>query len=251
VLLLETQIQTNMKQIKIIAITIAVLMTAPFVFAETNTATTGINPEKTRMELLRQKADEIRAKASTTKEKLLEQVKALREKASTTRANLQKEAQTMREKVQDKKVEMKNNFDAKKIAILKRTAENTVRILQEAINRLEKIAVRIDSRITKMEANTIDVTQAKANMVIARQKIADAKTALATAKNVIATIETDAKNASTTPNIMGDSTKKIKEQARLVKDALQSAHSALVQSIKELKGKEGMRKATTTIETTQ
>lgn len=237
-----------MKPLKITAIALSIIMTTPFVFAETNTATTGTNPEKTRMELLRKKADELRAKASTTKEKLHEQEKELREKASTTRANLQKEAQTMREKIQDKKVEMKNNFDAKKIAILKRTAENTVRVLQEAINRLEKIAVRIDSRIAKLEANKIDVTQAKANMVIARQKIADAKTALTTAKNVIATIEADAKNATTTPNVMGDSTKKIKEQAKLVKDALQSAHQALTQATKDLKGKEGMKKATTTSE---
>lgn len=220
----------------------AILMTTPFVFAETNTATTGTNPERTKMEFLREKA-------STTAQKIRKQENAVREKASTTRANLQKEAQTMREKIQEKKVELKNNFDAKKIAILKRTAENTVRVLEAVINRLEKIAVRLDSRIAKMDANKIDTTQAKADMLIARQKIADAKTALATAKNMIMIIEADAKNASTTPNIMGDSTKKIKDQAKLTKDALQSAHQALVQVTKELKGREGMKKATTTPET--
>lgn len=219
-----------------------IIMTTPFVFAETPIKTRGITPEM---------AEARQTKASTTIEKLREKERAFREKASSTRANLKEKAETAREKIQEKKTEFKNNFDARKIAILKRAAENTVRILHAAILRLEKIAVRIDSRIAKMEGNKIDVATAKANMIIARQKIADAKNALETAKTTIGEIEISAKNASTTPNIMGESNKKIKEQAKQVKESLKAAHAALVSVIKELKEKEGVaeKHATTTEDT--
>ena len=102
-----------------------------------------------------------------------------------------------------------------------------------------------------MEANKIDVTKAKADLVIARQKIADAKTALATAKTTIAGIEASAQTASTTPNIMGDSVSKIKAIAKTVKDSLKAAQDQLSLVTSELKGKEGTgnRHATTTPET--
>ena len=220
-----------MKSLKITAITFAVILATSFAFAEP-IGNPVSSSAKTRIELLH-------SKASTTIEKLREQENALRAKASTTRVELQ----DMRAQVQVKRAEVKNNFDTKKIAILKITAENTMRVLDAAMVRLEKIATRIDLRIAKMEANKIDVTQAKADMIIARQKIADAKTSLASAKTIIAEMETQISATSTDASlgIMGAGRQKIKYQAKAVKDSLQSAKELLTKVIKELIGKEGTK----------
>ena len=157
-----------MKSIKFTVVALTIIMSTPFAFAQETTTTppapTLRTERQTQINLLKQKEDALREKASSTRE-------MLREKASTTKANILEKAQTMREKVQEKKTEIKNNFDAKKIAILKRTAENTIKVLQAAIARLEQIAKRLDSRIAKMETNKIDVSKAKADLVIDRKSV--------------------------------------------------------------------------------
>ncbi|MFA5831548.1 MAG: hypothetical protein WC878_07010 [Candidatus Paceibacterota bacterium] len=168
-----------------------------------------------------------------------------REAASTTRNELKQKAEKTREQIQNKRQELQNDLEKRKIELLKKWGEKTIKRLEAAVVRLEKLTMRIESRIAKMKANKIDTTAADASLVIAKEKVAEAKSTLDAAKLAIADIANQADEsavASTTKNILAQNLPKIKEQVRKVTEALKEAHKALVKTITELKGKEGVKK---------
>jgi uncharacterized protein with GYD domain len=219
---------------KLAAIALVVLVGTPIAFAQTSAVTPAAG--------LRQNKDTVREEIKTIKTRA-------QEAASSTRNDLKTKMETAREQIQNKKQEFQNNIENRKIALLTNWGTKTIKRLEEATARLDKLTVRIESRIAKMKANKIDTTQADASLVIAKQKVADAKTALAAAKLAITEIGNQASGtitASTTKTILGQNLQKIKEQVRIVTEALKAAHKALVETVSELKGKEGTKTATST-----
>ena len=107
--------------------------------------------------------------------------------------------------------------------------------MNAAINRLKKIADRLDSRIAKEKARGVDTTKAEANIAIARVKIADAETAVSLAANIVSstTANIDLNSTTTKPSDIG---KPVRETLARARESVFAAHKALVDAISSLTG---------------
>ncbi|MCX6735740.1 MAG: hypothetical protein NTZ13_01525 [Candidatus Parcubacteria bacterium] len=189
--------------------------------------------------------NKVQESTSVAKGELKAKIESIRETASSTKGEIKQQMQTARQEIQNKRDELRNTVENRKIVLMKQWGEKTIKRLEEAVTRLEKLAERINARIVKMKANKIDTATADASLITAKQKIAEAKTSLETAKTAIADIGTQAAaatDANEAKNIVSQTLPKIKEQVRVVNDSLKAAHQALVQTITDLKGKEGVKK---------
>lgn len=139
-----------------------------------------------------------------------------------------------------KKMEAKQ-FEMRKAALLKE--------LNRSIENLESIAERTASRITKAESSGRTMTEAKAALVVANEKIAKAKVEVTALENfkLASSTATTSTNASTTaevdlakPRVIGDSAIKAVKEAR---EALQKVVTAIAHAMGL---KEGQNKASTT-----
>lgn len=100
--------------------------------------------------------------------------------------------------------------------------------MEVVVIRLQRLSERIDSRINKLEETGADVSEAKALLEAADGKIKEAVKSLSDAKNKINEIL----DSGETPKIMLE---KIKDEVRVVKQAIKDAHAALVDVIAAIK----------------
>jgi hypothetical protein len=130
--------------------------------------------------------------------------------------------------------EMRGKMMERRGEILKRMAHQMVGRMNAAIERLTKLADRVDSRIAKFKEKNIDTSKAEASIAIARTKIADAKAAVAVAVGAIeaASVQADASASSTKPMDAGKPVREALEKARI---AVTAAHKALVDAVVTLK----------------
>ena len=233
-------------------ITLAGIQTA---FAQTTEPSTSNTPteavsnvrqlrERTQAEIKTIK-NKVQETTSATRGELKTKIEGIREAASSTKGEIKQQMQTARQEIQSKRDELRNTIENRKVELAKQWGAKTIKRFEEAITRLEKITARIEARIAKMKANKIDTTTADTSLVTAKQKITEAKTSLEAAKMAIAEIGTQAAaatDANAAKNIVGQTLPKIKEQVRVVNDSLKEAHQALIQTITDLKGKEGVKK---------
>lgn len=105
--------------------------------------------------------------------------------------------------------------------------------LDAAIERLQKLAERIESRIVKFEKRGADVDQARELLTVGHGAITEARTLLENARGIVENI------------LAGDDPRVIFEHARetvkSVIDSIKQAHRALVDSIVALKGASAAR----------
>jgi hypothetical protein len=145
--------------------------------------------------------------------------------------------------------EMREKMAERRGEILKRITNQMILRMNAAIERLAKLADRIDSRIVKLKEKGVDTAKAEANIAIARTKIADAKAAVAAAGNGVesASIQADASASSTKPSDPGKTVREALTQART---AVFAAHKAIVDALTSLKAGVGVgMKATSTAST--
>lgn len=251
----------------------AILAAAPIVFAET-TAEAGADASVTAGSETTAPRDSASGQAtgkrqyqpviirkgiaSTTKEHVKEvrgeirdKMLDIREKASTTRAQVKEKIEDRRGEIKDKRDELKSQVKEKRMMMFKKQSERVLHRLEAALERLTNIAGRIDSRITKLGEKGVDVSKAKADMIIAKTKIEAARVKLSEAKVAILAIINDTAvttDGSAEEAARGAKMKLIQEQAHAVQEALKEAHKALVLAVTDLKGKsegKGVRATTT------
>lgn len=149
---------------------------------------------------------------------------------------------------------LKNSIDAKKSEIKNKAASAEARLSQKAmekiqdvyvrtahrladtIERLDKIAARIESRIAKLKARGVNTSRAEAALLVAREKGEIAKNAVEEALNQLAS-----PSLESTPKAQVQSSKKA---AGAAKKALFEYHKALVLTLRELKASNRLREAT-------
>lgn len=147
-----------------------------------------------------------------------------------------KENQTIKDEIEAKKEALKNSVDSIKQNALDKMKEqinqyvlNVIERFDAATGRLDKLAQRIDSRISKIEAKNIDVSVAKELLVAARTKIEIAKTSTLY-------ITTDiASSTATSTAALKEEYKIIKDQISKAKDDVKAAQAALVDVVNSLK----------------
>jgi exonuclease VII small subunit len=146
--------------------------------------------------------------------------------------------------------------------IQERTSEFVKKIIERfnaAANRLDVLAQRIESRISKLKAANISTTEAEKLMVTAKNKIKSAKASITLIVLGEDTASTTASMASTTTTQQASSTiDAIREafdvvtgQIQKAKDDLKAAQAALVDVVNSLKpGDNKLKNATSTATTT-
>jgi hypothetical protein len=184
--------------------------------------------------------------------------------ASSTKVNIENRG-TIKSDIEAKKEALKKEIETKKDSLKNAVAErrqNATDKIRDRVNqftqtvierfdatvgRMGKLADRIDSRIAKIEAKNIDVSKAKALMVIAKTKIETAKASIA-----LITIPTNVASsaASTTLASIKEDFKVSKTQMDKAKEDIKAAHAALVDVVNSLKpGDNKMKSSATTAAT--
>ena len=117
--------------------------------------------------------------------------------------------------------------------MMKHAAELIFHRIEAAIQRFNKIADRIDSRITKIKSQGTDTSGAEADVLAARAKTKEAQDDLDAAKALVISASVSA-DASTT--ISTDAGKPVREQLEKAREALMDAAKNLEAAVAALKG---------------
>ncbi len=136
---------------------------------------------------------------------------------------------------EERRGEMRQNMMKERVEIFSHFSATIIGRMNAAINRLKKIADRLDSRITKEKARGVDTSKAEANIAIARVKISDAETAVSLAANIVSST-TASINLSSTTTKPSDIGKPVREELAKAREAVFAAHKALVDAISSLTG---------------
>lgn len=131
--------------------------------------------------------------------------------------------------------EMRQNITKERVELFSHFSATIIARMDAAINRLKKIADRLDSRITKEKARGVDTTKAEASVAIARVKMADAETAVTLAANIVSstTVSIDLNSTTARPSDIG---KPVRETLAKARESIFAAHKALVDAIVSLSG---------------
>ncbi len=158
----------------------------------------------------------------------------LREKRLETRDDIAERLEERREALQENRGErVEDRRDAMKSRLTERAAKMfrlVLARLNAAVDRLENIASRIDSRIEKLEDRGLDMAETKALQVTAKAKIAEAQVAVNAIVAPVLPV-----GASTTPQQVNDALKVTRDAAKKAEEAILAARMALRDVVKELK----------------
>jgi len=119
------------------------------------------------------------------------------------RVETQAEVQSNREEARMNSAEVRTSADERKASstekrieihasIAKRLAANTARVLTATVERLEQIAVRIESRIEKMKASGATTTESEVAVAEAKSELDEAQNSI----DLFASIELDGETSS-------------------------------------------------------
>ncbi len=193
---------------------------------------------------------ELEERRESLKEEMEEKRENLKKEMEEKREGAKEELETRKETLKDKMEERKDGALTKIQERLKKFNENVIERFEAAVERLEKLAQRIDSRIAKMEAENIDVKGAKDLMVVAKLKIETAKTSIS---GIDFESEVIASSTATTTVAFKKDFESLKLQIEKAKTDIKAAHAALVDVINSLKpglNKKGTSTSATSTATT-
>lgn len=215
----------KIKYMKILSLAIMLALTVSttgIVFADNASSSL----QEKRQELLRQANEErerIREERASTTAALKEKLNELKNEKASTTANLKNQLASLKKQREN---EIRNQIENR---IGQKLDEKRTKIASEfekAINNLNNLATRTESRINKLASST-DVTALRALLVIAKEKIRLADTELTTLENMLL----EPIGTSTRKTII----EKIKNQSEITKTAIKTAHNAIVETIVSLK----------------
>ncbi|KKW36074.1 MAG: hypothetical protein UY81_C0033G0001, partial [Candidatus Giovannonibacteria bacterium GW2011_GWA2_53_7] len=153
---------------------------------------------------------------------------------SSTPEKMNERMDAAKERMSERRDEVKTRMLEKKSEILKRMAKQSIVRLRAAVERLSKLANRLEARIAKIKEKGVDTTKATSLLAIARTQITGATTAINEAEASIPAAATQAdRSASDTTNLAPG--KAVREALHKAEVALKAAHKALVDAIVALK----------------
>ncbi|MDO8520981.1 MAG: hypothetical protein Q7S52_02600 [bacterium] len=145
--------------------------------------------------------------------------------------------------IDERKAAAREKMAERRSVILQRIANRMIEQMEKAIERLGKIATRVDSRIAKLKERGVNTAASEALLATARQKLTAATTAVESAKAAMGTALTAADvdaNGDGKPDKV-DPGKKVREFLAAARNAVKDAHRALVETIKSLKSSAELR----------
>lgn len=164
--------------------------------------------------------------------------------ASTTqkREEAKERAEEKRKNMQERREEAKKKIIEKRSEILKRLALKIIGRMNAAIERIEKLSDRLESRVAKFKEKGVDTSNTEALLVIAETKLAEARALVALGEGslgeavVVADLDADGDLDAKV-----DHGKPVREALAAAKDAVHAAHKAVVEAIASLKASAALR----------
>lgn len=160
---------------------------------------------------------------------------SVKEKNEVKKEKVEQKRETIKDEIEAKKEALKNSIEERRQNALDKIKERVDKFVQNmterfnaAIERLDTLASRIDSRIAKLKEAKIDATKAERLMATAKTKITVAKTSVSGLTGAISD------TASTTASVK-EEFKAIKDQIEKAKNDIKAAHAALVDVVNNLK----------------
>lgn len=189
---------------------------------------------------------------------LLPLASSAQDTSTSTRPNREEKRETIRDQVEAKKEAVQNQMEERRSNALDKIKERVsdlmakvIKRFEAAVERLEKLSDRIESRIKKMEAGGIDVIKAKELLATANLKIEVAKASVA---GITLPLTNTVSGTSSTTALVKEKYSLLRTQIAEAKEDIKAAHAALVDVIRNLKpGANKVRtgaNATTTATTT-
>ncbi len=171
-------------------------------------------------------------------------------KISETRQKIEDIKQKAQEDINKIKSELKNAIEIK---IGKKLDEQKIKIadqFEKTMQTLNDLVVRIESRIAKMDASSVDTSIPKALLVAAKTNISLAATELTNLENLLAQ-NIPAVSTSTVKNTERKLVlKKINLQSEKTKTAIKTARSSIIKVVESLKvGQDKEKNSTPTKQT--
>lgn len=202
-----------------------------------------IQTNPVRVEPIKERNNAIRKRIENTADNAAERTVEAKNLLEDKRNTLQERRSEVKEKLIEKKEERKKNLNEKTKERILAYTERIIKRLNIALDRFEKIAERVDSRISKLEEKFsddrgIDLSGAKVLLNVANEKIAEAR-------NNISSIRDLATNAINTDNPK-ESFTEVQKFIKSAIDSLKDAHRALVEAIKAVKAGVGAPSSNTT-----
>ena len=131
----------------------------------------------------------------------------------------------LREKMQERRDEMRVRFDTKRAEVITDILNRLEERFQNAIDRMGKIAVRVQERIDLLKADGSSLDEAQGFLDDAKKGISDAQKALDAIDLTDAVV-------TTTPST---TLKSVREEFKVVKELLKSAYTKLSDAINSIK----------------
>jgi chromosome segregation ATPase len=173
----------------------------------------------------------IRTEVETTKNQIRD-LRAATTSSDKTKTELRKEAADLREQTREEvkkiKTETRENVREQrqiiKATIVKENLDKAIRRLKAAIERLDLIAKRIESRIKKFEEFGIEMTVPKEKMALAQSKLNEAKSKVEALPGVI-----------TGEEVLPETIVRLREMVADARDAIKEAHRLMVDAVNSMK----------------
>lgn len=172
--------------------------------------------------------------AQNTLEEQNREREQIREEANEQKEEALQKRETIREELQAKKEAVMNSVEERKQNAIERVQErldqfvaNVIKRFEAAVERLNTLSERIESRIAKLKSENIDVAESEKLLTEAKSKIETAKTNIS---KIVITVDGEI-TIESLKTAFGETRKQIES----VKSDIKSAHAALVDVIESLK----------------
>ena len=141
------------------------------------------------------------------------------------RASTTERREEIRQNIEQRKASSTERRTDMQIDIAKRKVENVTRVILATIERLEKIILRIESRIVKIKEQGGNTTEVEGFVAVAKENLADARVAVDVFANLDLSGSTAQENFAT-----------VRAAAAEAKKLIRDAHRNLMMAVRSLKG---------------
>lgn len=184
---------------------------------------------------------EMQTKAQEMRAEMHKEMEAMKIKRAAVQAEIKRARDDFKAKVEQRKADLKKKLGEERARRIEQYFGQMMEKFEHAIDRLKKVADRIDERLNASTADPAAVEPLRAKLVAARVRIDEAQTALTAAKAKYADAVKNADFKTAFQNVRG----LVTDVAAMVR----KAHRALVEvlaAIKEVNTRGRARGATTT-----
>lgn len=197
---------------------------------------------------LEEKKTEMQQKLEDRKATIQQNVDARKAEIETKKAEIQQRIDTRKAEIEQKKEDIKQKLSERRQQVITAYGERMEKRLYAALDRLSKLADRIDSRVAKLDPKKFDTTTAT-------NKIAEARAQIEILKTEIAALSTSLEEVTVSDDPQSTFAA-TKTDIEAVKNKIKAVHTLLVEAVASLraqvtqKNAEEMGDATTTATST-